>query len=511
VPGKRRRPRAARTKLPGVRGRQARIALALVLLVLASLLLVGGAQAAPRPYAPLDRPGPALDVPAAKLRAAFSCTSGVSNAKRNPILLVPGTSLDPKPNYSWNYERAFKAKGWPYCTITLPFHTQGDAQVSGEYLVYALRTMHARAGRKVDILGFSQGGMLPRWAFRWWPDVRRLVNDAVGLDPSNHGTVFANGACQGQGSCSPAGWQQTNDSHFIDALNSRAETFHGIDYTIIFSRADEIVVPNFDDSGSSSLHTGRGRIANIAVQEICPNDTSDHLAMGSYDAVGYALAIDAFTHAGTADKSRIPPSVCGQPFHEGVNGSTFAGDYAGYVQAIGDAQSDHPNLAAEPPLKCYVFADCPFAARHPGEHCLARRAPIGRFNIGRVRLSYTRTQLLQHLPGPRRRHRRAWRWCVRQSRGSVRAAFTRAGHVFLVATTARGHGNRGVKPGTRSRRFRQAYPHRRRLRRGLYRAGPHSRRLIGLRHGHVRFLAVAPRRLIARKRVLRRYLRLAGL
>ena len=345
---------------------------------------------------------------------------------------------------------------------------------------------------------------------RWWPDTRRLLDDAIGLDPSNHGTVFANAACGG-GSCSPAGWQQKAGAHFIDALNSRAETFRGIDYTIIFSRADEVVVPNFDASGSSSLHTGSGRIANVAVQEICPNDTSDHLAMGSYDAVGYALAVDALTHAGTADKSRIPSSVCAQPFHEGVNGATFPSDYAGYLQAIGNNQSDTPKPTSEPPLRCYVFAACPYASRYPHEHCLAHRAPIGRFNIGRVRLGYTRARLVLRVPAPRRRARRAWRWCVKRSRGSVRAAFNRSGHLWLVATTARGHGNRGVHPGTSSRRFRRAYPHRSRIRRGLYRAGRHSRRLIGVRRGRVRFLAVASRRLIARPRRLRAYLRLAGL
>src|SRR5205823_3096896 len=110
----------------------------------------------------------------------------------------------------------------------------------------------------------------------------------------NHGTVDAVASCQS--SCAPADWQQATGAHFIDALNSGVETFAGIDYTVIFSRTDEIVVPNTDSSGSSSLHTGSGNIANIAVQQICPNDTSEHLAMGSYDAVGYALAADAFTH-----------------------------------------------------------------------------------------------------------------------------------------------------------------------------------------------------------------------
>jgi len=247
--------------------------------------------------------------------------------------------------------------GWPYCTVTLPYHTMGDIQVAGEYIVGALRTMAASAGRKVDVLGYSQGGMVPRWALRFWPDTRPLVEDLVGLDPSNHGTLDARVACQAQ--CPPAYWQQATGSHFDDALNSYAETFSGIDYTVIFSRTDEVVVPNLDASGSSSLHTGSGTIANIAVQQICPADVSDHLAMGTYDPVGFALAIDAFTHPGTADPARIPLSVCAQPFQPGVDPATFPTDYAGFVSAIGQAFVASPEVPAEPPLDCYVFAACP--------------------------------------------------------------------------------------------------------------------------------------------------------
>lgn len=323
----------------------------------------GDALAASGPYAPLSRPGPSLSVPAASLKAALSCTSGVAGDSRNPILLVPGTDLDPGSNYSWNYERAFAALHWPYCTVTLPYHTLGDIQVAGEYVVYALRTVASISKRQVDILGYSQGGMLPRWALRFWPDTRRLVHAYVALDPSNHGTLDANAICQGQ--CAPADWQQAADSHFINALNSYTETFAGIYYTVIFSRTDEIVVPNLDASGSSSLHTGAGHIANIAVQQICPNDTSEHLAMGSYDAVGYALAVDAFSHESLADPARISPTVCADPLQPGVNPATFPTDFAGYLEAIGQAQEAAPEVSAEPPLKCYVFASCRIKSASP--------------------------------------------------------------------------------------------------------------------------------------------------
>ena len=335
---------------------------------LAALLSASGAARADD-YVPVTRKGPSLNVPASALRTSLGCTAGIEKAKRDPILLIPGTNLDPDPNFGWNYERAFGARKWPWCTVTLPDSTMNDVQVAGEYVVHAIRSMARRSGRRVDILGFSQGGMLPRWALRFWPGTRGKVDDVVGLDPSNHGTVSAQGLCQA--SCPPAYWQQAAGSRFLAALNSRAETFAGIDYTVVYSRHDEVVVPNTDDSGSSSLHTGGGRIANVRVQDICPADSSEHLAMGSYDAVGYALAVDAFTHPGVAKPGRIAGSVCSQPFHEGVNAATFPTDYAAYVAYVGQAASRSPEVPAAPPLKCYVLTGC--RGQHPG-----RRVPAAR-------------------------------------------------------------------------------------------------------------------------------------
>jgi hypothetical protein len=150
-------------------------------------------------------------------------------------------------------------------------------------------------------------------------------------------------------------------------VNSYAETFAGIDYTVIYSRTDEVVFPNLDAAGSSSLHTGAGHIANIAVQDICPNDTSEHLAMGSYDPVGYALAVDAFSHEALADPARIPRTVCAEPFQPGVDPATFPGSWAAYLAAIGQAQQQAPEVSAEPALKCYVFASC-HTRRAPATH-----------------------------------------------------------------------------------------------------------------------------------------------
>jgi triacylglycerol esterase/lipase EstA (alpha/beta hydrolase family) len=275
-----------------------------------------------------------------------------SPARAGAVLLVPGTTLTPSTNYSWNYERSLTAAGIAWCTIALPHAATGDISVAGEYVVYALRTMHSRAGRRVDILGFSQGGMVPRWALRFWPDTRAMVDDYVALDPSNHGTVLANGLCTP--GCAPAIWQQRAGSTFLTALNTGPETFAGISYTVIYSHFDDVVVPNTSDSGSSALHTGRGQIENIAVQDICPLDASDHLAMGSYDNVGYALAMDAFTHHGTAQRGRIDPTVCTSPLQPGVNPATFPLDYAGYGQQVATTLLTAPRVNAEPALPPYA-------------------------------------------------------------------------------------------------------------------------------------------------------------
>ena len=277
--------------------------------LLCAVALAAPASAATT-FAPANAPGPALSVPAAKLAAALTCSKGgVGGATRAPVLLVQGTGATAKDNWSWTYEPALDKLHIPWCQIDLPDHATGDVQVNGEYVVYAIRTMRSRAGRRISIIGHSQGGMVPRWALRFWPDTRAMVDDIIGFAPSNHGTTQASATC-GDGACSAADWQQWNVSKFVQALNSRAETWSGVSYTSIYTHTDEIVQPNLDDTGSSSLRTGAGRIENVATQDVCPNDTNEHLLLGLIDPVAYALAVDALGHDGPADPKRIAATVC---------------------------------------------------------------------------------------------------------------------------------------------------------------------------------------------------------
>jgi hypothetical protein len=334
-------------------------------LVVAALALAAvattHADASPS-YAPLDRPGPRLSVPASTMRAALHCEGDFRHGSLEPVLLSPGTSATPKQNFSWNYERAFTAQHRPWCDVTMPDHTLGDIQVAGEYLVYAIRTMHAMAHRRVAVLGHSQGGMSMRWALRFWPDTRPMVDDIIGMAPTNHGTSVA-GSCDS--GCVPANWQQGATSHFIAALNSRTETFRGISYTNVFTHTDEEVKPSDNATvASSALHVGPGMITNIATQDLCATDVYEHNLMGTVDPVTYALVMDALSHKGPAMPSHVPASVCTQVYQPGIDPAnpqnylqpvTLLPSIAGIVTP-GFNLVGAPETKTEPALRCYVFA-----------------------------------------------------------------------------------------------------------------------------------------------------------
>ncbi|MCW3017660.1 MAG: putative lipase [Solirubrobacterales bacterium] len=321
------------------------------------------APAAVPAYAPVDRPGPALSVPQASLDASLTCSGKVDGATREPVLLLPGTATTPRTDFSWNYEPALTRAGIPWCAVELPGSALQDIQVAGEYVVHGIRTLRARSGRRIGIIGHSQGGMIGRWALRWWPDTRPMVEDLVGNAPSNHGTIVAQAfklACPVTG-CSAAILQQVDGSAFMGALNSGQETFAGTDYTVNASRYDEIVVPY-----TTQALAGPARITNTVIQDICPGDLAEHLGIGTYDRTAWALALDALTHDGPADPSRLDKAaVCAQPLMPGVDPLSFVTDYADAGVALGAAIAGETGVRAEPPPACYVSAACPASAPTP--------------------------------------------------------------------------------------------------------------------------------------------------
>ncbi|HEX4108779.1 MAG TPA: hypothetical protein VHX88_11630 [Solirubrobacteraceae bacterium] len=327
----------------------------IVIAVAIALLGTGTAQAAS--YAPVNQPGPALDVPAATLAAALACPTAPATARSDVVLMIPGTTTDPGQAFSWNYEVAFKALGIPYCTITVPDHTDGDIQVAGEYVVNAVRTIHAQSGRPVVLFGWSQGAStLPRWALRFWPDIRPMVASLVGLAPLNNiGTVDANALCD-TGECVPAIWQQRVGSQLLGAVNSGQQTFPGIAYTVIYTRADDVVAP--DLTGDLSVLPAGPNVTNVAIQDLCPLDTSDHLLLVA-DPAAYAVAIEAIEHPGQPANLALvgTPSSCLPGTMPYVTPTALASGELG-IDAPLVSELTTGEVAQEPPLDCYVFAVC---------------------------------------------------------------------------------------------------------------------------------------------------------
>jgi hypothetical protein len=341
---------------------------------IAAVALLAPASAAAITYAPVDQPGPALSVPQSQLDASLQCSGNLATGPA-PVLLVPGTGSNPHSNFSWNWEPALSNLGISWCAVTLPGNALGDVQIAGEYVVNGIRTMYARAGRRISIIGHSQGGMLPRWPLRFWPDTRAMVDDQIGFAPSNHGTTGAEVLCAL--SCSAADWQQSDKSEFIKALNSHQETFPGISYTEIYSHLDEIVTPNNDDTGSSSLHGGGGDISNVAIQDICPLDPSEHLAIGTQDAVAYDLAVDALEHPGPADPARAQAGDSGictpLKLMPGINPVTYPADLASAAADLATNTATAPSVKSEPRLACYVTASCGAGGTQPATATKAAR------------------------------------------------------------------------------------------------------------------------------------------
>jgi hypothetical protein len=132
--------------------------------------------------------------------------------------------------------------------------------------------------------------------------------------------------------------------------------------------------------------------------------------------------------------------------------------------------------------------------------CLSVGRRIRRQGIGKVRLGMTRRTLERKLPAPRRKRKHAWRWCVRGG-GKVTAAFSKRGRVALVSTTA---------PKVRRRARIRAFKHPRAISRGVVRPFRGSHRLFTVRKGKVRAVSIATSGTIARRALLRRYLRSAA-
>lgn len=245
--------------------------------------------------------GPVLRTPRAELDAAVRCSHRVNRTNARPtVLLVHGTASAPEEVWGWAFERELTADGYGWCDVRLPKRALGDFTLAAEYSVHAARVAHRRSGRKVALVGHSQGGAMVLWIAKFWPDVARHASDVVPIAGPLRGTTVANALCI-TGRCAGLSWQMSRGSRTMRALE-RAPMPSGLAVTSIATRLDELITPQ------PSASSGRG-VRTILVQDVCPLHVAEHALLSS-DPVAYAVMIDAIRHRGTARAERVSRRVC---------------------------------------------------------------------------------------------------------------------------------------------------------------------------------------------------------
>ncbi|WP_131766450.1 esterase/lipase family protein [Candidatus Protofrankia californiensis] len=146
------------------------------------------------------------------------------------------------------------------------------------------KVLASTGASKVDIVGHSQGGMMPRYYIKFLGGASK-VNRLISLSPSNHGMAENElvtlakqfpGAEKLIGSTMPpACADQTIGSALLTKLNGDGETVPGVQYTVIASKFDDVVTPY-----SSAFLNGPG-VQNITLQDLYPVDISNHGAVAA--------------------------------------------------------------------------------------------------------------------------------------------------------------------------------------------------------------------------------------
>ena len=210
----------------------------------------------------------------------WSCTPTAEHPY--PVVLVPGTFESMVKNWS-TLSPYLKSQG--YCVFALNYgETNGVyatapvADSAQELAPFVDAVLASTGARKVNLVGHSQGGMMPRYYMGFLGGAKN-VNQLIGIAPSNHGTEGVilpppellgdpDFAALGCAACA----DQQAGSPFMQELNSIGDTVAGPSYTVISTVYDEVVIPY-----NSQFLAGPARqVTNITIQDKCPADVFEH-------------------------------------------------------------------------------------------------------------------------------------------------------------------------------------------------------------------------------------------
>ncbi|MDT0381840.1 alpha/beta fold hydrolase [Streptomyces sp. DSM 42041] len=241
----------------------------------------------------------------------FSCKPSAAHPRA--VVLVHGTGGNSVDNWL-GLAPYLVNRG--YCVFSLDygrldgvpfFHGLGPIEDSaGELSAYVDRVLAATGTDEVDIVGHSQGGMMPRYYLKFLGGADD-VHTFVGIAPSNHGTTLLGltklldlfpGLEDAIGGSAPALTQQVAGSGFLQRLNDGGDTVPGVEYTVIATRYDQVVTPY------RTQFLEGPNVRNILVQDRCPVDISEHLTVALVDRVTFHETVNAL------DPAHATPANC---------------------------------------------------------------------------------------------------------------------------------------------------------------------------------------------------------
>ncbi|MEC4020817.1 esterase/lipase family protein [Streptomyces sp. H27-D2] len=298
---------------------------ALALAAVALVAPAGPASAAPgAPAALSEAPSArsalnaqgALDTPRARGVSSgwndYSCKPSAAHPR--PVVLVHGTFGNSVDNWL-GFAPYLVARG--YCVYSLDygqlpgvpfFHGLGPIEQSAQQLSgFVDRVLSSTGAAETDLVGHSQGGMMPRHYLKFLGGAAK-VNALVGIAPDNHGTTLLGltklldyfpGAADAIDGVTPGLTDQVAGSEFLRKLNEGGDTVPGVRYTVIATKYDEVVTPY-----RSQFLTGPD-VRNVTLQDLCPLDLSEHVAIGLLDRIAFHEAANAL------DPAHATPTGCG--------------------------------------------------------------------------------------------------------------------------------------------------------------------------------------------------------
>ncbi|KAJ8060454.1 hypothetical protein OCU04_010779 [Sclerotinia nivalis] len=262
------------------------------------------------------------------LRAAIYIPPGFTWGKKQPVVMLPGTGGYGYVTYASNIGKLLAATDYADPVyLSVPNAFTSDAQITAEYVAYALQYFSAMTSQKPAIVTWSQGSLDAQWAFKYWPSVRNIVTDHIAMSPDYHGTILAYILCPGFAlgndiACPPSVLQQTYQSNFVKRLRSTDGDSAYVPTTTVYSLTDEIVQPQAGTAASGFIKDVRGvGVSNTFLQGACAGLPAGGLYTHAgvlYNPVAYALLTDALKNDGPGSFDRVS-GQCGNIVAPGIS------------------------------------------------------------------------------------------------------------------------------------------------------------------------------------------------